>query len=429
MSQQTINVSKTIGGGYNRFWHNKNFYRAVKGSRGSKKSKTTAVNIIYRMMKHSWANTLVVRRFSNTLKQSAYTDLKWAINKLGVSHLWKTNEGLPELTYKPTGQKIIFRGLDDPLKITSITVTFGILSWAWFEEAYEIESEDKFRTVVESIRGSFDSPEFFKQVTVTFNPWSERHWLKRVFFDEETQEDDTFAITTTFRVNEWLDDQDRKRYTSLYRTNPRRARIVCDGEWGIAEGLIYENFEIRDFNPAEVISRTQTTSNGLDFGYSQDPSAFVAAAIDLQANEIYIYDELYEKGLSNQKIYERLKVKGFERSTIIADSSEPKSIDELKRLGLIRVKGAAKGKDSIMHGVQFIQNFRVIIHPRCVHFIEEINNYVYDKDREGNTLNKPIDEFNHLMDALRYAMEAYSIEQEYTNIILPTIGGWSLGKG
>jgi phage terminase large subunit len=429
MSQQTINVSKTIGGGYNRFWHNKNFYRAVKGSRGSKKSKTTAVNIIYRMMKHSWANTLVVRRFSNTLKQSAYTDLKWAINKLGVTHLWKTNEGLPELTYKPTGQKIIFRGLDDPLKITSITVTFGILSWAWFEEAYEIESEDKFRTVVESIRGSIDSPDFFKQVTITFNPWSERHWLKRVFFDQKTQEDDTFAITTTFRVNEWLDDQDRKRYTSLYRTNPRRARIVCDGEWGIAEGLVYENFEIRDFNPTEVIARTQTTSNGLDFGYSQDPSAFVATAIDLQAKEIYIYDELYEKGLSNQKIYERLKAKGFERSSIIADSSEPKSIDELKRLGLIRIKGAAKGKDSIMHGVQFIENFKIIIHPRCVHFIEEINNYVYDKDREGNTLNKPIDEFNHLMDALRYAMEAFSIEQEYSTIILPTIGGWSLGEG
>jgi len=348
MSQKTINVAQLIGGGYNRFWHNKNFYRAIKGSRGSKKSKTTAINVIYRMMKHNWANTLVVRRFSNTLKQSAYTDLKWAINKLGVAHLWKTNEGLPELTYIPTGQKIIFRGLDDPLKITSITVEVGILSWAWFEEAYEIESEDKFRTVVESIRGAFDSPDFFKQVTVTFNPWSERHWLKRVFFDKETQEDDTFAITTTFRVNEWLDDQDRKRYTSLYRTNPRRARIVCDGEWGIAEGQVFENFKVEEFNKDQVLASIQTTAFVLDFGYTHDPTAFVAVIVDLKNNRLYIFDELYETGLNNKKIADRLTKKGYQRSSIIADSSEPKSIDELAMFGMTRVKGAAKGKDSIM---------------------------------------------------------------------------------
>ena len=406
-SQKKISISALIGSGYNRFWHNKNFYRVVKGSRGSKKSKTTAMNIIYRMMKYKWANTLVIRRFSNTLKQSCYTDLKWAINKLGVSHLWKTNESLPELTYIPTGQKIIFRGLDDPLKITSISVDVGILCWVWFEEAFEIETEEKFRTVVESIRGSYDDPEFFKQVTITFNPWSERHWLKRVFFDEETREDDVFAITTTYRCNEWLDEQDRKRYESLWKTNPRRARIVCDGEWGVAEGLIYENFEVREFDVEKVIHETQATSYGLDFGYIHDPTAFVALAVDQNEKKIYIFDELYEKGLSNQKIYERLVEKGYEKSTIIADSAEPKSIDELKRLGLRRIRGCSKGRDSVMHGIQFIQNYKIIIHPKCVHFIEEINNYVYAKDREGNTLNKPIDEFNHLMDAMRYAMEVF----------------------
>jgi phage terminase large subunit len=402
-----INISKLIGSGYNRFWHNKNFYRVVKGSRGSKKSKTTALNIIYRMMKYKWANTLVIRRFSNTLKQSCYTDLKWAINKLGVSHLWKTNESLPELTYIPTGQKIIFRGLDDPLKITSISVDVGILCWVWFEEAFEIETEEKFRTVVESIRGSYDDPEFFKQVTITFNPWSERHWLKRVFFDEETREDDVFAITTTYRCNEWLDEQDRKRYESLWKTNPRRARIVCDGEWGVAEGLVYENFKVSDFDIEKVIHETQATSYGLDFGYVHDETAFVALAVDQNEKKIYIFDELYEKGLSNQKIYERLVEKGYEKSTIIADSAEPKSIDELKWLGLRRIRGCSKGRDSVMHGIQFIQNYKIIIHPKCVHFIEEINNYVYAKDREGNTLNKPIDEFNHLMDAMRYAMEVF----------------------
>lgn len=130
--QNALNFKKIVGGGYNAFWHDRSFYRVVKGSRGSKKSKTTALNYIYRIMEHEWSNLLVIRRFSNTNKQSTYTDLKWACNRLGVSHLFKFNESLPEITYKPTGQKILFRGLDDPLKITSITVDVGILSWAWF---------------------------------------------------------------------------------------------------------------------------------------------------------------------------------------------------------------------------------------------------------------------------------------------------------
>ena len=141
-----VQLDKIVGGGYNQFFNNKNFYRVVKGSRGSKKSKTTAINFIYRIMEYNWANLLVVRRFSNTNKQSTYTDLRWATNRLGVKHLFKFNDSLPEITYKPTGQKILFRGLDDPLKITSITVENGILCWAWFEEAYQIETFDKFST-------------------------------------------------------------------------------------------------------------------------------------------------------------------------------------------------------------------------------------------------------------------------------------------
>ena len=127
-----VQLDKIVGGGYNQFFNNKNFYRVVKGSRGSKKSKTTALNFIYRLMMYDWANLLVVRRFSNTNKQSTYTDLRWATNRLGVKHLFKFNDSLPEITYKPTVQKILFRGLDDPLKITSITVENGILCWAWF---------------------------------------------------------------------------------------------------------------------------------------------------------------------------------------------------------------------------------------------------------------------------------------------------------
>ena len=397
-----VSMKQLIGNGYNRFWNDRSFYRVVKGSRGSKKSKTTALNLVKRTMKHPWANTLVVRRYSNTLKQSTYTDLKWAIQKLGVSHLWKTNESLPELTYKPTGQKILFRGLDDPLKITSITVEHGILCWAWFEEAFEIETEDKFSTVVESIRGSYDAPDFFKQITVTFNPWSERHWLKRVFFDEATRRDNTFALTTTFRVNEWLDEADRNRFEDLYKTNPRRAKIVCDGEWGIADGLVFDRFKVEEFERDLSLD----SYAGLDFGFSVDPTAFVDVAVDETNKRLYICDEHYQPGMLNSEIASMLKYKQVHKRRIVADSAEPKTIEELRRLGISRVVPARKGKDSVLAGIQKIQEYEIVIHPRCTNFIIEINNYVWAKDRlSGDMLNKPIDEYNHLMDALRYALE------------------------
>jgi phage terminase large subunit len=407
--QQRISIKQKIGRGYNRFWNNKQFYRVVKGSRGSKKSKTTGLNFIHRIMKYSWANLLVVRRYSNTNKQSTYTDLKWAATQLGVAHLFKFNESMPEITYMPTGQKILFRGLDDELKITSITVDVGILCWAWFEECYQIETEAKFRTVVESIRGSYDDPEFFKQVTVTFNPWSERHWLKKVFFDEETREKDTFAITTTFRVNEWLDDVDRARYEDLYRTNPRRARIVCDGDWGVAEGLVFDNFHVVEFDIQQKIKEIQETAHGMDFGFTNDPTTLPSSVVDLKNKELWIYDEHYEKAMLTEDIYKMIVRKGLLKSVITADSAERRLIQELINKGVRRMRASVKGKGSVNQGILFIQGFKVYIHPTCEHTIEEFNTYTFDQDKEGKWLNTPIDANNHIIDALRYSLEQYHL--------------------
>nr|WLJ25350.1 MAG: terminase large subunit [Staphylococcus phage HS04] len=407
MTDKKLSVTKTIGSGYNEFWHNKNFYRVVKGSRGSKKSKTTALNFIYRLMEYEWANLLVVRRFSNTNKQSTYTDLRWATNRLGVKHLFKFNDSLPEITYKPTGQKILFRGLDDPLKITSITVENGILCWAWFEEAYQIETFDKFSTVVESIRGSVDDPEFFKQITITFNPWSERHWLKPTFFDEDTKLNNTFSYTTTYRVNEWLDEVDIARYEDLYRTNPRRARIVCDGDWGVAEGLVFENFEVKEFDWVKKLKEMQVVAHGSDFGFTQDPTTLISTIVDLKNKELWIYDEHYQRGMLTDEIYQMYLDKGLKNAKIIADSAEKRLITEIKRKGISNLKPSIKGQGSIMQGVQFIQGFKIYVHPTCEHTIEELNTYTFDQDKDGNWLNKPIDANNHLMDALRYSLEEF----------------------
>ncbi|MCK6121355.1 PBSX family phage terminase large subunit [Staphylococcus epidermidis] len=402
-----VQLDKIVGGGYNQFFNNKNFYRVVKGSRGSKKSKTTAINFIYRIMEYNWANLLVVRRFSNTNKQSTYTDLRWATNRLGVKHLFKFNDSLPEITYKPTGQKILFRGLDDPLKITSITVENGILCWAWFEEAYQIETFDKFSTVVESIRGSVDDPEFFKQITITFNPWSERHWLKPTFFDEDTKLNNTFSYTTTYRVNEWLDEVDIARYEDLYRTNPRRARIVCNGDWGVAEGLVFENFEVKEFDWVKKLKEKQVVAHGSDFGFTQDPTTLISTIVDLKNKELWIYDEHYQRGMLTDEIYQMYLDKGLKNAKINADSAEKRLITEIKRKGISNLKPSIKGQGSIMQGVQFIQGFKIYVHPTCEHTIEELNTYTFDQDKDGNWLNKPIDANNHLMDALRYSLEEF----------------------
>ncbi|WP_336849735.1 PBSX family phage terminase large subunit [Staphylococcus epidermidis] len=402
-----VQLDKIVGGGYNQFFNNKNFYRVVKGSRGSKKSKTTAINFIYRIMEYNWANLLVVRRFSNTNKQSTYTDLRWATNRLGVKHLFKFNDSLPEITYKPTGQKILFRGLDDPLKITSITVENGILCWAWFEEAYQIETFDKFSTVVESIRGSIDDSDFFKQITVTFNPWSERHWLKPTFFDEDTKLNNTFSYTTTYRVNEWLDEVDIARYEDLYRTNPRRARIVCNGDWGVAEGLVFENFEVKEFDWVKKLKEKQVVAHGSDFGFTQDPTTLISTIVDLKNKELWIYDEHYQRGMLTDEIYQMYLDKGLKNAKINADSAEKRLITEIKRKGISNLKPSIKGQGSIMQGVQFIQGFKIYVHPTCEHTIEELNTYTFDQDKDGNWLNKPIDANNHLMDALRYSLEEF----------------------
>ena len=426
--QLQVSLKEVIGQGYNEFWHSKHFYRVVKGSRGSKKSKTAALNFIYRIMLYPWSNLLVVRRFSNTNRQSTFTDMKWAAYKLKVDHLFKFNESLPEIVYKPTGQKILFRGLDDPLKITSISVDVGMLSWAWFEEAYQFEDMGAVDTVIESIRGSHEAPDYFKQITFTFNPWSERHWLKREFFDEETQRRNTLALTTTFRVNEWLDEVDRQRYFDLYRTNPRRAAIVCDGQWGIAEGLVFEEKYIVEFDWKQKIKELKETTHGMDFGFSHDPTTLVATIVDLEQRELWIYDEHYEVGMDTVDIAKMLKDRKLHKTQITADGQEDRLVNELRRRhGIRRIERSVKGPDSIRFGIEFLKEFKIYIHPRCVKTIEEFEAYTYEKDKEGKWLNKPIDKNNHIIDALRYSMERYHGQgKSSTNKLARLLGGASV---
>lgn len=410
-----VHLPAVVGKGYKTFWSYKGRYRIVKGSRASKKSKTTALNIIKRMMEYKDANTLVVRKVYRTLKDSCFTELKWAIHRLGVDAWWDVKESPLELTYRPTGQKIYFRGLDDPLKVTSITVEIGYLCWMWIEEAYEISKEADFDMLNESIRGAIpEDAGLFKQVTMTFNPWNEHHWIKKRFFDAPP-DPDILALTTNYLCNEWLDEADLKVFETMRLNNPRRYRVAGLGDWGIVDGLIYENWEEKDFTVSEISGKAGVKSVfGLDFGYTNDPTALWCGLISVEEKTIWVFDELYERALTNQKISEKVTAMGYGKERITGDSAEPKSIDELRESGLYHIKAARKGKDSVNNGIQFIQNYHIIIHPRCVNFLTEISNYTWDEDKFGNKINRPIDDFNHLMDAMRYALEDVLIGPNYS---------------
>lgn len=409
-----LSLPDVVGKGYGTFWRYKGRYRVCKGSRASKKSKTTALNSIVRLMEYPAANLLCVRKTYRTLKDSCFTELKWAIHRLGVDAWWDIKESPLEMTYKPTGQKILFRGLDDPLKVTSITVEVGVLCWLWIEEAYEISSEADFDTLDESIRGEVP-PGLFKQITLTFNPWNEHHWLKHRFFDA-APDPDILAMTTNYLCNEWLDAADKKVFDTMKRNNPRRYRVAGLGDWGIVEGLVYENWEERLFSIDEVRKTPGVKSAfGLDFGYTNDPTALFCGLIDTGSKTLWVFDEIYKTGMSNEDIAVAVTEAGYAKERIRADSAEPKSIDRLYALGLAHIRRARKGKDSVSNGIDFIQDYKIFIHPRCTNFLTEIGNYTWDTDtKTGKKLNRPIDDFNHLMDAMRYALEEYSAGPNYS---------------
>ena len=207
---RVVDISRIVGRGYRAFWESKHRYRVLKGGKASKKSSTMALWSILNIMRYEGANMLVVRNVYNTMRDSCFAQLKWAIKRLEVDDYWKATENPLELRYLPTGQKIIFRGFDDPDKLASTTVESGYLCWVWVEEAFEIASEEAFVKFDLSVPRGNVPPPLFKQTTLTFNPWSEKHWLKRRFFD--TSSPDVLAMTTNYMCNEFLDDTDRRMY-------------------------------------------------------------------------------------------------------------------------------------------------------------------------------------------------------------------------
>lgn len=408
MQTKKIWLPDIVGGGYGQFWYDQSRYRVLKGGKGSKKSTTTALNYLVRLMdeRYSAANLLVVRNVCNTHRDSTFAILKWAQQVLGVAHLWQNTVSPMEMCYLPTGQRILFRGFDDALKLASITVPKGYLCWVWIEEAFELGSEGEFDKLDLSVPRSKVPPPLFNQTTLTFNPWSENHWLKGRFFDTHSPLVSTY--TTNYMCNEHLTDEFYELMEQMKKSNRRKYNVAGLGEWGIAEGLIYENWEIQSFEPRTLGETDNTTWQyrhffGLDYGYTNDPTAFIAFAVNPIKKQIYIYDEHYQARMLNCDIADMIKRKGFAKERIRADSAEPKSNEDLRRMGIARLVPSVKGKDSVINGITKIQEYRIFVHPRCKNTITELSSYCWKKDKNENGLNAPEDRNNHLCDALRYA--------------------------
>ena len=406
MKRLQINLPSVVGRGYGTFWRFRGRYRVVKGSRGSKKSKTAALWFIVHMMRHPEANLLVVRRVLRTLKDSSWSDLKWAARRLGVEDRWRFRQSPLEATYLDTGQTIFFRGLDDPMKINSISVAAGQISWLWVEEAFEISQEKDFDMLDEAIRGQVGEG-LFKQVTLTFNPWDERHWIKARFFDSPPSPD-VLAMTVDYRMNEFLDEGDQALFAQIAKRNPRRYQVVGLGQWGVHGGLIFEHWRQERFDRKALLGQAGILPVfGLDFGFTNDPTALFCGAVDRRARILYVWDELYERRMTNGAIYQAIAARGIQGEVIQADSAEPKSIEELRRLGLSQIRGVKKGADSVRFGINALLDYEIVVHPSCVHFIREISAYVWEQDELGGTgINRPDPRCeDHLMDAMRYAVE------------------------
>ena len=399
-----LDLAKVIGRGYADFWHFRGRYRVVKGSRASKKSKTTALWYMVHLHKYPSANLLVVRQVYRTLKDSCFADLQWAARRLNIANNWTFSKSPSlEIRNKKTGQCIYFRGLDEPMKIASITAHSGKLCWLWIEEAFEVVKEEDFNLLDESIRGAVDNG-LFKQITLTFNPWDERHWIKKRFFDAATSAE-VLALSVNYQTNEFLDQSDLDLFARMKAENPKRYQVAGLGHWGIAEGLIYENWKQEQFDIHALFEQTDIQPIfGLDFGFTHDPTAIFCGAVNKKAGRLYVWDERYETGLSNAAIFRLLEELQILHEVILADSAEPKSIDELKRLGARKIRGVKKGADSVRFGILALQDYEIIVHPKCRNFIREISAYTWSKNNDGRKGPDPKAE-NHLMDAMRYAME------------------------
>ncbi len=376
---------------YTHYW--------LSGGRGSTKSSFVSIEIILGIMQNPDANAVAVRKVGRYLKDSVFSQLRWAIERLGVESLWQVKLSPMELIYTKTGQRILFRGADKPQKIKSTKAENGYIAYIWFEELDEFNGMSEIRSINQSLmRGG-------KHFTVFYSynpPKSKRSWVNR---EKNQERGDRLIHHSTYKdVNEqWLGKQFILEAEHLQKTNPELYSHEYLGNVIGTGGEVFKNITVRKISDEEISSFDKIYL-GVDFGYAADP--FVYLVCHYHKNRLYIFDEIYKTGLSNSMAAEMIKEKGLYNSYIVCDSAEPKSIRDLRECGL-RVRGAKKGPDSIEYGIKFLQSLDEIVidGARCPNTEREFSCYALERDINGEFKSCYPDRDNHTIDAARYALE------------------------
>lgn len=370
-------------------------YNVLYGGRGSGKTRFCITKLLLKGLKEKRI-ILLMRKTTANCKFSVWKELKEAVARCGLTKYFIFYETDYSAVCKLNGTTFKCLGLDIAEKIKGFSEVSDVL----LEEATEFTPED-----VDLIDGTVRSV-LYKlplQIYFCFNPVSKQNYVfKRFGFDTGIAPPNTFILKTTYLDNPFLSQDYIQRMEDMRLTNPTRWKIEALGDFVTLDKLVYNNWRVEEFNHALVSGQLCI---GLDFGFVNDTTALLAFIVNEKNKTIHIFKEWGDTGKTNQEIAQVITALGFSKSIIIADAAEQKSIEEIKRTGILKIKPCKKGPDSIIHGIQQIQNYQIIVHPSCANTIVELENYSWTKDKNGEYINKPVDSFNHFLDSLRYGMQ------------------------
>lgn len=381
-----------------------NFTEVHYGGGSSGKSHGVIQKVVIKSLRN-WEHPrriLWLRKVQSTIKDSLFEDVKDCLINFGVWDMckWNKTDNKVEL---PNGSTFLFKGLDNPEKIKSIKGVSDIV----MEEASEFTVND-YTQLTLRLR---ERKHKHKQIYLMFNPVSKLNWVFKYFFEHGQKMEDTLIQQSTYKDNKFLDEPTRRNLELLADRNPAYYKIYALGEFATLDKLVFPKFKKSLLNKEEL--KHLPSFFGLDFGYVNDPSAFLHVKVDMDNKKLYVIEEYVKKDMLNNEIAEVIKALGYAKEEIQADSAEKKSIAEIRLNGIPRIRSALKGPDSILAGIQFINQFEIIIDERCFKTIEEFENYTWKKDKNTDEYyNKPVDTYNHCIDGLRYAVEKLMIRNK-----------------
>ena len=387
------------------------------GGSGSGKSKFLAQRAVVWVMQGG-RNILICRQVGRTVRKSVFNETVKVIREWKLTELFTINKTDGAITCK-NGYQIIFTGLDDTEKIKSITPEKGVITDIWIEEATETE-RNTIRDLLKRQRGGDEKTK--KTLTLSFNPILQSHWIYQEYFaniawaDEQTEyrSDDLSILKTWYVHNRFLTTDDVKDLEN--ETDEYYRAVYTFGNWGILGDVIFKNWSVRDLSG--MTDQFTNHRAGLDFGFSSAPAAMPVMHYDAKKKTIYIYDELYERGLTNPELAKEITDR-IGSKPVRCDSAEPKSIQEL-RSGGVSAYPAKKGKDSVNFGIQWLQQQSIIIDAKCVNAKREFSTYHWKKDKDGNAMRVPVDKHNHLIDGARYGLEDDMLDYESGSVLDPS---------